>query len=200
MAGGILTVLIVGLVTLYTSLTLWKYCMKYPDQLNIAEIGGRIFSRKPGGFSRIAFEFTFAILLLNNVFLMGFHTLTGAKILNTLSTNPGNGWCSVGLSVLVMILSAICTLPRKMDQVAVMGIVSAISMAISILLVIIFTGIQGRNPASMEAGDPPVIIYAFAPPGTTFVQGLNAALSISFLWIGQVRNPRSTCAIRAYGM
>ncbi|KDN52260.1 hypothetical protein K437DRAFT_221056 [Tilletiaria anomala UBC 951] len=197
MAGGILTVLGIGLVTLYTSLTLWQYCLKYPEQLNIAEIGGRIFSRTPGGFSRTAFELTAIILLLNNIFLMGLHTLTGAEIINTLVTSPGSGWCSVALSVIVMVLCAVATLPRQLNQVAVMGIASAASMAISILLVLIFTGIQGRHPAGVDASSSaPVLLTVWAPEGITFVEGFNAALSITFLWIGQITYPTFIAEMR----
>ena len=34
---------------------------------------------QPGRWSRIAFEFTAIMLLLNNIFLIGFHVFTGAK-------------------------------------------------------------------------------------------------------------------------
>lgn len=66
-----------------------------------------------------------------------------------------------------------------------MGIVSAISMGIAILLLLIFSGIQGRNPVDAIPGEP-VRITAFAPPGTTFVDGFNAFLNIVFTWVGQV--------------
>lgn len=58
MAGGMLTVLLLGLSTLYTSLTLHKYCLKYPHLLHIADIGKQIF-----GGSRIAYELTFLALV-----------------------------------------------------------------------------------------------------------------------------------------
>jgi hypothetical protein len=37
------------------------------------------------GKSRIAYGFTGFMLLANNIILIGFHVLTGAKVLNTLS-------------------------------------------------------------------------------------------------------------------
>ena len=67
-----------------------------------------------------------------------------------------------------------------------MSIVSAAPMAIAILLTIIFMGITGRNPANMPVGGAPVTIHVFAPPGTTFVDGFNAFLNVTFLWIGYV--------------
>uniref|UniRef100_V5E481 Amino acid transporter transmembrane domain-containing protein n=1 Tax=Kalmanozyma brasiliensis (strain GHG001) TaxID=1365824 RepID=V5E481_KALBG len=82
MAGGLLATLGVGLAALYTSLILWRYCLKHPHILNICDIGYQIF-----GKSKIAYELTALALVLNNVFIMGLHTLTGSEILNTLSNH-----------------------------------------------------------------------------------------------------------------
>lgn len=174
MAGGLIATFLIGLSALYTSLILWRYCLKHPQLLNICDIGYQIF-----GKSRIAYELTAIALILNNVFIMGFHTLTGAKILNTLSNH---GACSVIFSVIIMIVSIIMTLPRKLDQLTIMGIISAVSMFISILLVLIFTGIQGAHPAVDDFTDG-VLIHAFAPKNTSFVNGLSALLNIIFTWV-----------------
>lgn len=119
MAGGILTTLLLGVCTLYTSLTYHKYAMKHPQLLHIADIGKSIF-----GGTRIAYELTAAALLLNNTFLMGLHTLTGSEIINTLA-GTNRYICTVGASVLIMGVCAIATLPRKLESVALMGMVSA---------------------------------------------------------------------------
>ncbi len=86
------------------------------------------------------------------------------------------------------ILSALCTLPRQLTHVASMSIASAISMGIALLLILIFSSIQGKNPYGMPEGAS-VTISAFAPAGTTFVQGFSAFLNIAFLWIGQICYP-----------
>ncbi|KAN0065156.1 hypothetical protein ACQY0O_001653 [Thecaphora frezii] len=180
MGGGIIATLGVGVCALYTGLILHKYCVKYPKALNICDIGYQIF-----GKSRIAYEITALSLILNNVFIQGLHTLTGSQILNTLSEH---GTCTLAFSLIVMVICLLLTLPRKLEQVATMGIVSAISMAISIFLVLVFTGIQGRNPnvANVTA---PVRITAWAPEGTTFVDGFGAFLNIVFTWIGHICYP-----------
>ncbi len=180
MAGGLLATLGVGLAALYTSLTLWRYCLKHPQLLNICDIGYQIF-----GKNKIAYELTALALILNNVFIMGLHTLTGSEILNTLSNH---GTCTVAFSIIIMVVSILLTLPRKLEQLTGLGIVSALSMFISIMLVLIFTGIQGPNPA-VEDFDAPVFITAFAPKGTTFVSGFSAFLNIVFTWIGHIMYP-----------
>lgn len=50
------------------------------------------------------------------------HTLTGAEILNTLSNH---GTCTVVFSIVIMIICFLGTLPRKLEHVAILGIVSA---------------------------------------------------------------------------
>ena len=177
MAGGILSTLGLGLIALYTSMNLWRYCMLHPDLLHIADIGRQLTGSAWG------YELTAIALILNNTFIQGLHTLTGSEILNVLSNH---GTCSLAFSIIIMIICFVLTLPRKLENVALMGIVSAISMGIAILLVLIFTGIQGREPVDFVANEP-VRITAWAPEGTTFVDGFNAFLNLVFTWVGQVR-------------
>jgi Transmembrane amino acid transporter protein len=68
-------------------------------------------------------------------------------------------------------------------------------MSIAILLTLIFTGIGGRSPVNVLP-EAPVIITAWAPAGTSFVDGLNAALNITFLWIGQICYPSFIAEMR----
>lgn len=51
-----------------------------------------------------------------------------------------------------------------------------------------FTGIQGRNPVGLPEGES-VKLTAWAPEGTTFVDGFNAFLNIVFTWVGQICYP-----------
>jgi hypothetical protein len=180
MAGGILSVLGLGMIALYTSMTLWRYCMLHPDLLHIADIGRQLTGSAWG------YEITAIALILNNTFIQGLHTLTGSEILNVLSDH---GTCTLVFSIIIMLICFLMTLPRKLDQVALMGIVSAISMGIAILLVLIFSGIQGRNPVALAEGGEPVRITAWAPEGTTFVDGFNAFLNLVFTWVGQICYP-----------
>ncbi|CAD6889866.1 unnamed protein product [Tilletia laevis] len=193
MAGGLLATFFFGLVTLYTSVTLWKYCLRHPDALHIADIGAHIFGRGNATRARIAYELTAAALCINNIMIMGLHTLTGSKIINTLAAHPT---CSVGLSIAVAGICIIMTLPRKLDHVAWMGVASAASMFISILLVLIFSGIQGKHPANATEENYTITITAFAPKGTTFVQGFNAMLNIIFTWVGQCLYPSMIAELR----
>jgi hypothetical protein len=59
------------------------------------------------GKSRIAYGFTGFMLLANNIILIGFHVLTGAKVLNTLSDHSQ---CTVVFSVIVMLMGIVMSL------------------------------------------------------------------------------------------
>lgn len=118
MAGGIIGTLGLGLITLYTSLKLHTYCLRHPNLLHFADIVKQLF-----GGHWLAYEIAALVLVLNNCFLMGLHTLTVSEVINTLA-EPGS-FCTVGASVIALVVCAIGTLPRKLDKVALMGIVSA---------------------------------------------------------------------------
>lgn len=99
-----------------TSLTMWQYIMKNPSIRNICDFGYHIF-----GKSRIAYEFTGFMLLANNILLIGFHVLTGAKVLNTLSDHS---LCTVSFSAIAMIMGMIMSLPRTLKHVSFMSMFS----------------------------------------------------------------------------
>lgn len=182
LAGGIITTMILGIAAYYTGIILWKFCMLNPNLLNICDIGYKIF-----GNSKTAYIITIITLVVNNIFIQGLHTLTGATILNTLSEH---GTCTLVFSIIICVVCLVLTLPRKLDQIATMGIVSAVCMGVALLLGMIFHGIQGREGTIYKGEDHlDIKITAFAPKGTTFVDGFNAFLNITFTFIGHICYP-----------
>ena len=73
------------------------------------------------GKSRIAYAFTGFMLLANNIILIGFHVLTGAKVLNTLSDHSQ---CTVVFSVIVMLMGIVMSIPRTLRHVSFMSMFS----------------------------------------------------------------------------
>jgi hypothetical protein len=73
------------------------------------------------GKSRIAYGFTGFMLLANNIILIGFHVLTGAKVLNTLSDHSQ---CTVVFSVIVMLMGIVMSIPRTLRHVSFMSMFS----------------------------------------------------------------------------
>jgi len=181
---GILTMLIAGALFWITSITMHKFIMKHPQIMDICDFGYYVF-----GKSRVAYHFTAFMLLANNILLIGFHILTGAKILNTLSDHS---MCTVIFSIIIMIVGIFMSLPRTLRHVSFMSMFSAACMGLAILLFLVFSGIEaapgyGYNGDYPTAG--PVGTYAFPPKGTTWVACMNAVLNITFLWVPQILFP-----------
>ncbi|GAB7353310.1 hypothetical protein MBLNU459_g3808t1 [Dothideomycetes sp. NU459] len=181
---GIITMVVAGALFWITSITMHKFIMKHPQIKDICDFGYYAF-----GKSRIAYEFSGFMLLANNILLIGFHVLTGAKILNTLSDHS---LCTVVFSVIVMIMGIVMSMPRTLKHVSFMSMFSSACMGIAILLFLVFAGIE-KAPYYGYNGNYPtdglVKTYAFPLPGTTWVACMNAVLNISFLWVPQILFP-----------
>ncbi|KAJ5893313.1 hypothetical protein N7495_005004 [Penicillium taxi] len=181
---GMITIGACFVIFWYTSITMHQYIMKYPHIKDICDFGYHIF-----GSSRTAFIFSGFMLIANNVMLIGFHVLTGAKILNTLS---GHTVCTAGFSIIVAIMGIVLSAPRTLRHVSFMSILSSACMGVAILLFLVFVGIEDA-PLYGYHGDYPtdglVKTYAFPLPGTTWVDCLNAVLNITFLWVPQILFP-----------
>lgn len=177
--GLILTIVIAALV-LYTSLTVWEFCMRHPEVKDVCDIGQMLFWGK-----RWAWYFTAVMFLLNNTFIMGFHCLTGAKYLNTMSNH---GICTVAFSAIVAVISWICSLPRTFSALAHIATFSAFFTFVSVVLATIFAGIEDHPGAGYPSkGEPTWLVVA--SEGTSFVAGMNAFMNISYTFIGQITLP-----------
>ncbi|KAJ5278714.1 hypothetical protein N7478_004086 [Penicillium angulare] len=181
---GLITMVLSGILFWVTSITMHKYIMKHPQIKDICDFGYYVF-----GQSKIAYVFSSFMLLANNILLIGFHVLTGAKVLNTLS---GHTLCTAVFSVIATIMGIIMSSPRTLHHVSFMSMFSSACMGIAILLFLIFAGIEAA-PAYGYNGyyptDGPVKTYAFPLPGTTWVNCMNAVLNITFLWVPQILFP-----------
>ncbi|KAI8933923.1 hypothetical protein NX059_009616 [Plenodomus lindquistii] len=181
---GIITMVVAGVLFYITSITMHKFIMKHPQIKDICDFGYYAF-----GKSSVAYEFTAIMLLLNNIMLIGFHILTGAKVLNTLSDHS---MCTVIFSVIATLIGTVMSLPRTLNHVSFMSMFSAVCMGFAILLFLIFAGtedhpVYGYNGVYPKAG--PVKTYAFPLEGTTWVAAMNAVLNITFLWVPQILFP-----------
>ena len=113
---GIITMVLAGLLFWITSMTMHKFIMKYPQIRDICDFAYYAF-----GKSKIAYEFSGFMLLANNIILIGFHILTGAKVINTLSDHSQ---CTVVFSIIVMLMGIVMSLPRTLRHVSFMSMFS----------------------------------------------------------------------------
>ncbi|KAF2211924.1 hypothetical protein CERZMDRAFT_42437 [Cercospora zeae-maydis SCOH1-5] len=181
---GLLTIFVSGILFYITSLTMHTFIMKHPQIRDICDFGYYAF-----GKSNVAYGFTAFMLLANNILLIGFHVLTGAKVLNTLSDHS---LCTVLFSVIAMVMGIVLSLPRTLKHVSFMSMFSAAAMGIAILLFLVFAGIED-HPGTGYGGKYPEVgevrTYAFPREGTTWVDCMNAVLNITFLWVPQILFP-----------
>jgi hypothetical protein len=66
MAPGIIVTIAVAASVQYTSLILWKYCLKHPEIRDVCDIGKKLF-----GGSQLAYNITAVFFILNNTFIQG---------------------------------------------------------------------------------------------------------------------------------
>ncbi|KAL9947642.1 hypothetical protein D7B24_003931 [Verticillium nonalfalfae] len=187
--GLILTIFIAATV-LYTSLILWQFCLRHPEVRDICDIGQMLFWGH-----RWAWWATAVMFILNNTFIQGLHVLVGAEYLNTMVTSGGPRCSTVVFSVVMAIISWLSSLPRTFDLLSKFAVASALFTFISVILATIFAGIQD-HPAGYDAAIGEPLVRAVPFPGTTFVAGMNAFLSISYTFIGQITLPSFIAEMR----
>ncbi|KAJ5465900.1 hypothetical protein N7530_009687 [Penicillium desertorum] len=181
---GIITMVLCGLFFWVTSITMHKYIMKHPHIMDICDFGYHVF-----GQSQAAYVFSAFMMLANNILLIGFHVLTGAKVLNTLSDHS---LCTAVFSVIVAIMGIVMSMPRTLQHVSFMSMFSSACMGIAIILFLVFAGIEEAPFYGSKGSYPtegPVKTYAFPRPGTTWVACMNAVMNITFIWVPQILFP-----------
>ncbi|KAL3480153.1 transmembrane amino acid transporter protein-domain-containing protein [Aspergillus californicus] len=177
--GLILTVFIAAVV-LYTSLIIWRFCLRHPHIRDVCDIGQHLFWD-----SKIAWYLTAVMFLLNNTFIQALHCLVGSEYLNTISNH---GTCTIVFALITAIISLICSIPRTFSTLAKVATFSAIATFISVVLAMVFSAIED-HPAGYTPADGEPNVFATPPSGTTFVSGMSAFLNISYTFIGQITLP-----------
>lgn len=183
---GLITMLVAGALFIITSITMYRYIMKYPQIRNICDFGYYVF-----GGSRIAYIFSGFMLMANNIILIGFHILMGARVLNTLSEHS---LCTAVFNVIAMIMGIVLSLPRTLHHVSFLSMFSAFCMGMAVLLWVIFAGIEDHPMRGTEEGSEwpnlgPVKSRVFPAADTTWVEAMNAMLNITFMWVPQILFP-----------
>lgn len=156
-----------------------------------------------GTAGRIAWWAAFWGLALNNTFIMGLHSVAGSVALNTIS---GGAVCTQVFAVVITIFMFGGSLVRDMRHMSILGWIASTTMFMAIFLAMIcgssissglkirvkltttclVSGVQDHPPGYTGG---PITIRAWAPPGTTFVQGFSAILNITYTYVGQIMIP-----------
>lgn len=176
---GIIITVFVSFTTLYTGLIIGDYCAKYPHIQNVCDIGQHLFWNK-----RFFYYATAVCFIANNVLISALHCLVGAKYLNTVSSHSV---CTVGFAGITAIICFLFSLPRTFSQMSTIGIFSAATQFVAVILCISFAATQ----AYPQGYDPeiPVKWNLWPEKGTTYVDGMSAMLNIVYTFVGQICYP-----------
>lgn len=169
---GILCVIVMGMLSLYTAYNLIQYWRKYPYMLNIVD-----YSRVLGG---PWVEGIFAFGFLINMALISASALVTLTIgLNTVSDHAT---CTVVFTVVAALAMWAMCVPHSMRFVSWASWPCTASIIATVLIVLVALGVQGpRNP------DLPLNLKAIGNP--TFTQAVSAFLNIAFAYTGNQAFP-----------
>lgn len=107
------------------------------------------------------------------VFIMGSHILTFSIMLNV---TTGHGACTIVFTIVGLLVSLVCTVPRTMRMVSYFSVVSFASILGAVFITMIGVGVEGRTPP----------LEVTARPGTPFWLAFGAVGNIIFAYGGVV--------------
>ncbi|TCD70291.1 hypothetical protein EIP91_004192 [Steccherinum ochraceum] len=124
-----------GILATITGYVIGSFKLRYPHVHNMADAGEILF----GPIGR---EVLGAAQVLFIVFLCGSHVLTGMIAFDTIT---GGASCSVVWAFVSAIICLVLTIPRTLDRIAFMSVVSFISIIAAVMITMIGVGIAGHT-------------------------------------------------------
>ncbi|KAF2832740.1 amino acid transporter [Ophiobolus disseminans] len=169
---GILCIVVMGMLSLYTAYNLIQYWRKYPYMLNIVDYGRVLGGPWVEGIFAVGFLINMALICASAVV-----TLTIG--LNTVSEHAT---CSVVFTVVAAVAMWALCVPHSMRFVSWASWPCTASIVCMLVIVLISLGVQGpRNP------DLPLNLKAIGNP--SFTQAVSAFLNIAFAYTGNQAFP-----------
>ncbi|KAJ9104620.1 hypothetical protein QFC21_002118 [Naganishia friedmannii] len=131
-----------------------------------------------------------SVLYTSHVLWRGLHVNAAQTAINTVIQYE---FCTVAWGVIFLVVMWAGSMIRGFKGTEIAAILSAGTMFICYLLVVIGHGVQGTPngymPATATTPATSLEWTVWAPKGTTFVQGVNAVLNIAYTFIGQALIP-----------
>ncbi|CCC11765.1 hypothetical protein SMACR_04747 [Sordaria macrospora] len=137
MVPGVILSVAMGLICIYTAHVIGQTKLKHPEIAHYADVGRVMFGR--WGYEIISFMF-----VLQLIFIVGSHVLTGTIMWGTITEN-GNGTCSLVFGVVSAIILFLLAIPPSFAEVAILGYIDFVSICAAILITMIATGIRSSN-------------------------------------------------------
>ncbi|KAJ5242977.1 Amino acid transporter transmembrane [Penicillium citrinum] len=161
LAPALVVLIGMGLLASYTGYLIGKFKTRYPHISSVADAGEVLMGR-------FGYELFGTAQLLFLVFIMASHILTFTVALNSITKHAT---CSIVFGVVGMILSCILSLPRTLEKMSWLSLVSFISILSAVMICMIAVGI--RNPES--------IVHPTVE--TDLVTGFTSAANIAFSYV-----------------
>ncbi|KAK3185909.1 hypothetical protein K4F52_005364 [Lecanicillium sp. MT-2017a] len=168
-AGAILSIGL-GLLAIYTSDVVGQVKIAYPDAAHYADAGRLI-----GG--RIGYEIVGAMFVLQLIFLVGSHCLTGT--IAFLNIAGDSSVCSLVFGVVSAIILLLLAIPPSFAEIAILGYIDFASIVIAIGITIIATGIKASDAVGGLSSVP---WSAWPKEGITFSEAFIAITNIVFAY------------------
>ncbi|KAL4784715.1 transmembrane amino acid transporter protein-domain-containing protein [Aspergillus varians] len=152
-----------GLFATYTGFVIGQFKMRYPQVMNMADAGEVL----AGSWGR---EILGVAQMLFFIFVMASHILTFTVALNTLTDH---GTCSIVFSIVGMVVSFILCLPRTLEKMSWLSLVSFISIFSAVMICMVGVGIS-------KPGANTIVAVA----DTNLYHGFTAVTNIVFAFCG----------------
>ncbi|KAI6767734.1 hypothetical protein HG530_005743 [Fusarium avenaceum] len=169
MVAGVILTVGLGFVAIYTSHVVGQVKLAYPQVSHYADAGRLMFGR-------VGYEVVGVMFALQLIFLVGSHCLTGTIAFLNLTDN---GTCSVVFGVVSAIILLLVAIPPSFAEVAILGYIDFVSIALAVGITIIATGIQaGQSDGGMSSVD----WSAWPKEGLSFTEAFIAITNIVFAY------------------
>ncbi|KAL4802964.1 transmembrane amino acid transporter protein-domain-containing protein [Aspergillus unguis] len=128
---AVIILVLLGLFATYTGYVIGQFKNRYPQVMNMAD-AGEVLGGKWGR------EFLGVAQILFFIFVMASHLLTFTVAMNTITSH---GTCSIVFGVVGMVVSFILCLPRTLEKMSWLSLVSFISIFSAVMITMIGVGI-----------------------------------------------------------
>ncbi|KAG2416113.1 hypothetical protein HFD88_007305 [Aspergillus terreus] len=174
---AIIILLGMGMLASYTGYVIGQFKWRYPHISSMADAGEVLM----GPFGR---ELLGCGQLLFLIFLMGSHVLTFSVAMNVLTDHAT---CSIAFGILGMVISFIMSLPRTLEKMSWLSLISFASIFFAVLIVMVALGIQ--NPrAIVEPTVQTTLVTAFTSASNIILSF--ASHNTFFTFIAELRDPK----------
>jgi len=144
MVAGVILTIGIGFIAIYTSYVVGQVKLAFPDVAHYADAGRLIMGR-------FGYELVGAMFVLELVFLVGSHCLTGSIAFSNMTDN---GTCSLVFGIVSAIILLLLALPPSFADVAILGYIDFVSIMVAIGITMIATGVvSGRAAGGLSAVD-----------------------------------------------